>query len=60
AGRQLPDGSYELGSLNDRNMLRLRYFADTMKEYGMEAGVEMAPEEEEELVGAGVYEDEEP
>lgn len=51
AGRQYPDGSFEPGSVNDRVMWRLRHFAETLKQFGVEPGVERGAEAA--LAGAG-------
>ncbi|HOM80239.1 MAG TPA: AAA family ATPase [Armatimonadota bacterium] len=52
AGRQYPDGSFEEGSINDRVLWRLRHFAETLKEFGVQPG----PEKEAEEALAGVAE----
>lgn len=49
AGRQYPDATFEERSLNDRVMWRLRHFAETLKQFGVEPGIERQAEES--LVG---------
>ena len=45
AGRQYPDGTFEEGSINDRVLWRLRHFAETLKEFGVQPGTEREAEE---------------
>ncbi|MBI3947599.1 MAG: AAA family ATPase [Armatimonadetes bacterium] len=54
AGRQLADGSFEEGSVNDRVMWRLRRFAETMRDFSVEPGTEPPIRREVAPVGAGL------